>query len=218
MTPAGPFNPAAPWLWAAISVASLVASFFVAFGVATTASQGLGTAPGALRLDLAAFLMLLGVLGILGTLAAGRIAFGGWLSVSGARLAMPLAGVLLATAVELSLHEWARVHVGQYDWDFMGPTAALSFVTVLCAVATFGVSVAPPRAAVPPRGGLGFVAAIACLIVASNVPGLRDGIEPESRSLATLIGLCGVYALVGLGLAIRPAGIGSWPTRWARRS
>jgi hypothetical protein len=193
-----PIRAARPWLWAALTAVGLVVAFFAAFGAAISVVSRVmfpGAGPGSLRLDLAGFLLLIGAFGMGAVLVAGRVAFGGWLDARPRHLVLPAAGIALAIGVELALHEWARVSIGYYDWDFIGWTAGLSFSIVLVAIAWFGLSVAPSGAAVPPRIGLGLSALLVVAIVLSNVPGLGDGIGPNSWPLAILVGLSALYAI-----------------------
>lgn len=199
------FGSAVPWLWAVLTFLALIVSFFAAFVIGTTAvrfgflgSQGLEV-----RWDLALFLVLMGSFGMLGALAMARMVFGHWLRVTAAQLVLPVIGLALAVAVELTLHEWAQVHIGYYDWDFVGWTAGLSLLVVLSAVAMFGVLVAPHGAVTPPLLGLGFGAVAVFFIVASNVPGLWDGIELESWPLAIGIGLSAVYVTGSVIVGVR---------------
>jgi hypothetical protein len=197
---------ARPWVWAALTIVGLVMAFLAAFGVTVTlVSWDLFPSPGAgtLRLDLAGFLALVGVFGIGAVLVAGRVAFGTWLEVRPRHLIGPAAGIALAISVELALHEWARLSLGYYDWDFIGWTAGLSFSVVLVAVGWLGVTVAPPFAQLPPRMGLGMGAALVVMIVLSNVPGLGDGIGPNSMALATVVGLSAGYAIGAVVISLR---------------
>jgi hypothetical protein len=181
----------------------LIAAFFAAFGVAISIVSRAAlpdAGPGSLRLDLAGFLLLLGAFGMGAVLVAGRVAFGSWLDARPRYLILPVTGIALAIGVELALHEWARLAIGYYDSDFIGWTAGLSFSVAVVAVAWFGLSVAPPGAAVPPRIGLGFGALLVVLIVLSNVPGLGDGIGPNSWPLAILVGLSAAYAIGAVAL------------------
>ena len=195
---APPIHRARAWLWAALTIVGLVIALLAAFGLATSVvSRGMfaDAGSGSLRLDLAGFLLLTGAFGMGAVLIAGRLTLGSWLEPRRRHLIPPAAGVTLAIGVELALHEWARVSYGYYDPDFIGPTAGLSFSVVLVAVAWFWLSVAPPGATAPPRIGLGLSAILVGLIVLSNVPGLRDGIGPNSWPLAILVGWSAVYAI-----------------------
>ncbi len=198
------FNSAAPWLWALLTLVALIVSFFAAFLIGTTAVRFGSAGPQGLefRLDLALFLVLMGAFGMLGALAMARLVFGRWLPVSVATLVIPMIGVALAVAIELALHEWARVHIGQYDWDYLGSTAGLSFLVVLSAVATFGVLVAPRGAVLPPLLGLGLAALMVGFVFIANVPGLGDGIEPESWPLAIGIGLSAAYVIGSVAVGV----------------
>ena len=112
------FHPAAPWIWSALTLVGLAGSAVVAFVVAgASAAWGLGRVQGdlGLRLDLALFLALAGVLGILVVCLSGRVAFGRWMTVTRRSIVVPATGVVLALAVELTLHEWARRSYGYYD-------------------------------------------------------------------------------------------------------
>jgi hypothetical protein len=193
-----PIRAARAWLWAALTIVGLMVAFFAAFGIAAAAaSAGLFPRPGDtdLRLDLALLLLLMGVIGVIGVLPAARIGFGSRLVVRPRHLILPAVGIALAIGVELALHEWARLSSIGYDWDFIGWTAGLSFAVVIVAVAWFGVTVAPLGATAPPRIGLGLSAMLVVFIVLSNVPGLGDGIGPNSWPLAILVGSSAAYAI-----------------------
>lgn len=195
-----------PWLWAALTIVGLVLAFFAAFGVAiSVVSRAVipDAVSAGMRLDLAGFLFLIGTFGIGAVLIAGRAAFGRWLEVRPRHLILPAVGIALAIGVELALHEWAKASIGHYDWDFIGWTAGLSFSLILVAIARFGVIVAPPGAAAPPRIGLGLSAILVILIVLSNVPGLGDGIGPNSWLLAILVGSSAIYAIGAVITSLR---------------
>ncbi|HET8776484.1 MAG TPA: hypothetical protein VFN76_02380, partial [Candidatus Limnocylindria bacterium] len=76
---------------------------------------------------------------------------------------------------------------------------------ILTALAVFGVLVAPPAAVAPPLLGLGLAAAGVLFIFVSNVPGLRDGIDPGSVPLASLVGISAVYAVAAAVIGARRA-------------
>lgn len=208
MTETRLLHPAAPWLWAALTLLALVVSCFGALAIAgAAASWGLGRdADGlALRLDLALFLMLTAALGTLGILASARIAFGRWLPVTKGALVVPLIGAVLAPAIEVALHDWARVSIGGYDGDFVGWTAGLAIMVILVGLACFGVQIAPAPATRPPLVGLTVGAAVVVLIVLSNLPALSDGIGPHSGPLAVLVGLSAGYAIGAVAIGLRTA-------------
>jgi hypothetical protein len=189
-----------------LTIVGLIVAVFASFGVAIAiVAPALvpDAGPGSLRLDLAGLLALIGTFGVGAVLVAGRVAFGAWLEVRARHLILPAAGVALAIGVELALHEWARLSIGYYDWDFIGWTAGLSFSVVLVAVAWFGVTVAPPFARLPPRIGLGLGAALVLLIVLSNLQGLGDGIGPNSVPLAMLVATAAGYAIAAIVISLR---------------
>ena len=205
-TSAPSISNARPWVWAALTVVGLVVAFLAAFGVAISVIARVvvpEAGPGGLRLDLAGLLLTAGAFGMGAVLIAGRAAFGTWLEARPRHLPVPAAGIALAIGVELALHEWARLSIGYYDWSFIGWTAGLSFAVVLVAVAWFAVTVAPPGATAPPRVGLGLSALIVVSIVLSNVPGLGDGIGPNSLPLAFLVGASALIAIVALVASLR---------------
>jgi hypothetical protein len=191
-------HPLAPWLWAASSVVGGAASFAMAFVVAAAAGElGLGRSDGdlAVRLDLAVFLALIGLFGALVVLGAARPVFGRWPIIGPRQVATAAAGVALAIAVELTLHEWARLQFGYFDPGVVGWTGGLSHAVALSAVAAFAVQVAPPGAEEPPLLASVGLATVACVVLLSNVPGLQDGIQPESWPLAILVALSAAYAI-----------------------
>jgi hypothetical protein len=177
-------------------VGAFVAAAFVSLPVAT-GFAGLLRVP-----DTAAFTVTWACLAIVAVLVAGRIAFGQWLPVNFAALSVAVIGIGLAVGVDTMLREWATARLGYYDPDQVWWSAGLFAVLIGLATATFGVIVAPrgygwwPAAfALPAAAGVLF-------IVLSNVPGLRDGIDPQSWPLAIWIGLGGVYALAAGALAV----------------
>jgi hypothetical protein len=187
---------AAPWLWAFGSLAWYVASAFLTLPlVAALPAQFL----------LWPLIWGSGVLG--GTLLLARVAFSRWLHVSWPVLTLALVGLVLAALLEASLHDWAVARFGVFAWDMVGPTAGLFAVMVGSAAAGFGVLLAPRRASLPPLllavGG----ALLSGLVVAVNMPGLGDDLDPESVVSALLVAAGGAYALVvafiGVLVAVR---------------
>jgi hypothetical protein len=178
----------------------VVGAFFLAFGIATLPGRfGPGTEGfwSELRLDLALWLASFGILGMLAVWLSGR-----WLLVEppvvrGALL-VPGAGIAIAVAEELALHEWAETSLGYYDWDLVGPTAGLSFLLVLVSIGVFTERVAPAAAAGLVAIGVIVGAALVAMIVASNIPGLGDGIGSESWPAVIAIALAGFYAVVAV--------------------
>jgi len=177
-----------------------VAAFFLAFGIATLPVRfGSGTDAfwSALRLDLGLWLALFGTLGILAVWMSARQWFG-VRPIDPGVLLVPGAGIALAVAEELALHEWAEASLGYYDWDFIGPTAALSFLLVLVAIGVFANRIAPAAASALVAIGVYVGAALVALVIASNIPVLGDGIGPNSWPAAIAVGLAGIYAIVAV--------------------
>lgn len=191
--------------WLILTAVGLLVAFWVAFGIGTLPGRlGIDVAtlgPG-LRVDLALFLGLFGAFGLVAVLLAAQRVFGRRLALGASDLWLPCLGIGLAIAEELALHEWAEASLGSYDWDFVGWTAALSFILVLTAIASFGARIAPSGAARWPRVGVILGAGLVCLIVVSNVPAVRDGIGSNSWALVIAVGLSAAYAVSAIALAI----------------
>ena len=185
--------------WAGLGLLAVVAAFFAGFGatnVAVQAGLGAGESSAAPRWDLAIGLFAFGSFGLIGLVVAGRLAFGSWPVVSRAGITLALIGVLLAAAFELALHEWARLHIGQYDVDYVWPTAILSALLVLSGLSTFAVLLVPSSVVPLTLVSLGLVTVAATSILASNVPGSFDGIEPESWPISWLMAAGAAYIVV----------------------
>lgn len=146
-----------------------------------------------------------GVLSALGVLVAAQLVFGAWLRPPPLAIGIAVAGIGLSGVLNVVLQQWASTRYGYYDPDFIGWTAGLFALLIGLSTAAFGAFLVPRRLIGWPMAAtlLGF-AAIA-FVVASNVPGLADGIRPDSWPLAIVIGLCGLYALATLGLVLRRA-------------
>ncbi len=185
--------------WTALTVISVIAAFLLSF-VVTTLPARFGWDM-SLRLDLAAWLILFGVLGMAGAAVAARMAFGTWPHVAPADLGLPVIGLAIAAVEETLLHEWAEGTALQYDWDFIGYTAGLSFALVFVAIAVFGMRIVPTGASAPPRLVTAITAVGVVAIVLSNVPDLHDGIG-QGGAVALAIGLAGLYAVGALALAL----------------
>ena len=200
-----PTSRAAPWQWAALSVVAWIASFFTAF-LLMAAARTLGLLVGdpfGLRVDLGFLLALHGLLAAGGVLGAGRLVFERLPLPDARHLVLPAAGLALAIAVELGLHEWAEARFGYYDAEMVCWTAGLSLALVALAVATFATQVAPRSSALPPLLAQVAAATIVALIALSNVGGITNGIEPESWPLAILVGLAAAYATGAVVIGVK---------------
>lgn len=200
----------ATWLWAGLSIAAWFVAFLAAFAVIAGAGT-VGVRPsevGGLRTDLGLLLALLALLACGGALVAARVAFGRWLPVRARDAVVPLAGIGLAIAIELSLHAWVQARYASYSWQMIGLTAGMSFTLVGLAVATLASRIAPRGSTVPPLLAQVVGGTLVVVIVVSNVGGLADGIDPASWPLAILVGLGGAYAVMAVGLGLRRVWVG----------
>ena len=177
---------ASPWLWAIASLAWFVFSAYL-------------TIPVVAAIPATQFLLqplIWGSALLVGIVLLARLAFRQPLPVRWPPLALALIGLVLAGLLEASLHGWSVARFGVFEWQMIGPTAALFAVIVGSAASGFGVLVAPRGASLPPLlmaiGG----ALVSGLVVALNLPGLGDGIETASVVPALLIAAGGAYALV----------------------
>jgi hypothetical protein len=146
-----------------------------------------------------------GILAVVGVLVAARLALGAWLQPPPGAIAVAAVGIALSAIVNVVLLQWETARFGYIEPDMVGPTAGLFAVLIGLAVAGFGALVAPRRLIGWPLAAvlLGFIGV--ATIVGSNVPGLANGIAPESWPLAIWVGLSGIYALVVAGTAVRRA-------------
>jgi hypothetical protein len=143
-----------------------------------------------------------GLLSVAGVLIAARIAFGYWLSVGPMAWGMAATGVVLSAIVHVVLQQWEIQRFGLVEPDSVGLTAGLFAILIALATAAFGTLVAPRGfrawpAAVTIVGVIGVIA-----VVALNLPGLDDGLAPESLPLAFWLGLSVVYALAAAAFTI----------------
>jgi Na+-transporting NADH:ubiquinone oxidoreductase subunit NqrB len=148
--------------------------------------------------QMAAWPVVWGTLSTCAVLLAARLVFGKWLRVTVASLLVAGLGIGLAAAVNYVLQRWELQRFGLTEPEFVGITAGLFAVLVGVAVAAFGVLVAQRPAAIWPYVAVVAGGSIALLIVFSNVPGLRDGIEIESWWLAVCVGGSALYLVATL--------------------
>lgn len=199
---AWPAGPAAPWIWAALSFVAYLAAAYGAL-VVTLPIRQLVSAADQLSLPVAWTL-----LAALGAIAAARLCFGTWPRVAAEAWILLATGAAFAGAVHASLHAWAGYRYGYFEPDLIGPTSVFAFVVIGVAVAGFGVQIAPRRAAVPPM--LAALAGVVASVMAlgGNLPGLADGLAPESVIPAWTIGAAAAYvvlvAVVATWTVLRP--------------
>jgi hypothetical protein len=164
--------------------------------------------------EMAEWSVVWGALALAGVLFAGRLAFGRWLRVGVLAVAVALPGVFLSATLNAVLEQWATARFGVMDADYIGSTAGLFAVLIGVAVAGFGVYVAPRHAVGWPLGFVVVGFAMTAVILAANLPGLADGIDPESWPLAIWLGISGIYAaIVTIACALRARGPAATPER-----
>ncbi len=183
---------AAPWLWSFGSLVWYVASAYLTLLLVT-------------RIPAAQFLVQPLVWGgavMGGALLFARMLFGRWLQVSRSALGLAVVGLALAGLLEESLHGWALARFGVFDSEMIGPSIGLFAVIVGSAAAGFAVLIAPRGASLPPLAVAIGGALLSGLVVTMNMPGLGDGIDPESVAPAILMAAGGAYALVVAFIAV----------------
>jgi hypothetical protein len=144
--------------------------------------------------EIAEWSVVWGTLAVAGVLISGRLAFGRWLRVSVAAFVVAATGIGLSATFNVVLQQWANARFGEFDAEYVEWSAALFAVLIGFATAAFGVFVAPRSAIAWPLGYVLFGFALIAVIIVLNVPGLADGIDPESWPLAIWLGLSGLYA------------------------
>lgn len=177
--------------WAALSLGLFCASSLGVF--ATNTVVRLFTDVPHL-VEMAEWSITWGLLGMLGVLISARLVFGRWLRVSAQAVLIGSSGIVLSAGFHVVLQQWSVTRFGEMDPDLIGLTSGLFGVLLGISTSAFGVFVAPRGSTQWP---LAFVLAgglIALLIVATNVPGITDGIDPESWPLAIWLGISAVYA------------------------
>ena len=188
--------------WASLSLVFFVAALFAALPLLAAVKLVWDTPHLA---EMAIWSPIWGILSILGVLVAAQLALGAWLRPPPIAIGIAALGLGLSAIVNVVLQQWEMTRFGITEPELVGPTAALFAVLTGLAVAAFGAFLAPRRLIAWPLAAmvLGFLGV--AFIVASNLPGLRDGIAAESWPLAIWVGVSGLYALVATGLVIRRA-------------
>jgi hypothetical protein len=177
--------------WTVLSLALFVAAAFGVFPVSMVLRLFVETTH---ALDMTLWSMVWAALAALGVLVAARVAFGTWPRVGPGGLAVVAIGTALSVGTHLTLQSWAEARFGYYDPDFIGWTAGLFAILVGLATAAFGVMVAPRGAAAWPLAFVLLGSAGVALVLAGNLPGLADGLAPDSWPLAAWLGASGLYA------------------------
>ncbi|HEX6140584.1 MAG TPA: hypothetical protein VF013_09010 [Candidatus Limnocylindria bacterium] len=185
--------------WAVLSFAAFCTALFVTFGVITVVRWFVELDH---LVELALWSLVWGSLALAAVLGAARVAFGAWPAVRPAGILLAAGGIALSGTVHVLLQQWEIERFGYRDPDLVGWTAGLFAVLLGQATAAFGVFAAPRGAVGWPLAGVLLGAAGIALIVAANLPGLRDGIAPESWPLAVAVAACALYAVFATGASI----------------
>jgi hypothetical protein len=126
-------------------------------------------------------------------LAAARVVFGRWLDVRPPAWLLLVGGATVSAAVVVVLSQWTIAKFGMNESDLVGPMSLLFGFIAAVAVAGFGVQVAPRGAAWAPLVAVLGGVLIGISIILSNVPGLSDGLGPNSGPLAVVTVVAAVY-------------------------
>jgi hypothetical protein len=177
-------------VWSGVSVIGFVAAFVVV-GVLMSQLEQAFTFSHSVMLGLWA-LSWVPVTG-LATMGAARITLGAWPNVPALAWLVLLLGAVVSAAHVWIVADWSIARFGFNDPDFVGSTFLLFAVVAGVAVAGFGVQLAPLWAAWLPLLALVGGGALAVSIIASNIPGLRDGLAADSGTLAAATGAAAAY-------------------------
>jgi hypothetical protein len=191
------------WAWAAGSVVLLAPAALGALlllAIVRIAWPGFVPDHG---MELAAFIVTWGVLGMAGAASLARLILGQVEIVHRVALYASGVGLAIAAVLQVVLHDWAVGKLGYYEPDVIGPTVMLPLGLAPFAVAMFGVAVAQPPFDLAPRiaviaGGL-----MAMGAVALNIPGTLDGIGARAIALAVVLASVPAYVLVSWAIALR---------------
>jgi hypothetical protein len=195
-------SPSRSLTWAALSVTGFVASLFAVLPF-IAGMELVWNAPHLAQMG--AWSLVWGVLSALGVLVAARLSFGSWLRPRPLGIGVLATGIGLSGILNVVLQQWEISRFGITEPELVGLTAGLFAVLIGLAVAAFGAFLVPRQMIGWPLAAVAFGFVAIALIVASNVPGLSDGIGAESWPLAIWVGLSGLYALVTTGLVVRRA-------------
>jgi hypothetical protein len=200
----GGFGMRAAWAWAVASLVMYLIAPFVALVV--LAPQGQQLPPSGLAILPVAWTWF----AAFGAVVAARLCLGAWPRVGFAAVAVLVVGGALAGWVDASLHAWSGQRFGYFEPDLIGPSSVFFAVVVGTAVGAFGVLIAPKRAALPPTLAVLAGVVLTVIILVGNVPGLADGLDPESVPLAAAIALASLY-VIAIGVLVLQV----WQRTWA---
>ena len=206
-------------LWAFVCIGATTIAGAIAYWIAGALAsalplEGPGSGFEVHRWTLTLFVALWGLLATASVVGVTGFLFG--LADGALRRATPwlAAGFGMAAGLEFTLLGWGAERFGSQgaDPELLGPTALLAMVVVVVATGMCAQLVTR-RAGSLPRIATVVTAGIGGLIVASNLPGLGDGIEAASIPLVVLVAASGVYmfAAAAFSLAARGQGADSLP-------
>jgi hypothetical protein len=178
-------------LWTVLSLVLFVAAAFGVFPVSMVLRLFVETTH---ALDMTLWSVVWASLAALGVLVAARIVFGIWPRVGPGGFVLVAIGTALSVGTHLTLQSWAEARFGYFDPDFIGWTAGLFAILVGLATAALGVMVAPRGATAWPLAFVLLGSAGVAFVLAGNLPGLADGLAPDSWPLAAWLGASGLYA------------------------
>jgi hypothetical protein len=186
--------------WTAAGVVLYGLGFLAAFGVIAAAEvplRAVGLAPEAgtlgLSLQNAAWIAVWGLLAAAGAMWVGR-RIAPRPQISGLGLAFLVVGLGLAAASELCIDEFVRAWAGEYDPEYVGLSVVIPPAVIAVALAAWA-ALALPRDARVPVSVLGLVAALGLAVaLASNLPGVVDGIAPGHLPIAAAFCADAIYA------------------------
>ena len=153
---------------------------------------------------------MLGLLALAWTIAGGgvtllgaRLVFGVWSEARIGAWSILGIGAIVAAGHVWVTADWIIARFGYSDPTFAGVTFLLFAVVSGVAVAGFGVQVAPRGTAWAPMLGVALGVLLIASIVASNLPGLADGLAADSLALAIVTGVAVAYAAGVAVLSVR---------------
>ncbi len=195
-------TPARGLAWTALSFVFFVAALFATLPIFAAVRLVWDTPH---LVEMAAWGPIWGGLSVLGVLVAARLAIGTAFRPPAAALGIAAVGIGLSAVVNVVLQQWEMTRFGITEPELVGPTAGLFAVLIGLAVAGFAAYLAPRRLIGWPLAAVALGCLGVAVIVASNVPGISDGIGADSWPLAIWVGLSGVYAAVVAALVGRRA-------------
>lgn len=208
------------WLWLACS-----ALLYVATGTITALAAGtienLALVPAGMEVGAGSFghgvvlsghVVSWGVSNVVGVVVAARILLPAARTPSTGTWIVTGAGLSLAAALQLALHERSRDRFGYFDPENVGLSALLPAFLVAQASTLLAVSIAPQGRVGLPVLALGAASIVNLGIVAANVPGAMDGIEPGSLVLGLLVAAVVPYMITTAFVAAAAAGAAAHPS------